>query len=493
MAPAPVAAFGISFFLAGIAATGGGFPAVFVFGFSVLVGAALFAWKRSWFAAAIVALACAAGIFYYHLYFSIRASRTFVTFDAPISFSGIVSAEPGHSAKSEYFPLRLMPPFRGEVRVVVSPDSGFRYGDELQLKGIVQAPESERDLPVSIFPKAELVGRGRGSPIRQALSNFKYDLLRIFPKYLPTEEAAFMGGITLGAKSNLSPEFVGALAASGTTHLVALSGYNIAILVFVVFGICLRLFGRRPAFYLTTVAILIFAAMVGAEPSVVRASAMAFVLLLARELGRPYGLSYALLWTAFFMVLFDPGALFMPGFQLSFMSLLGIVYLSPLVLDWFGASTGSGDGHLNDGQGTVSLGGFRENAALTISAQLAVAPIALYNFGAISLTSFIANTLILPFMPMTMFFGFVLLLCGSIFPPLGALAGFAAHILLAYEVVVIQFFGTFSLPFGAGLLDSGSGFAGFGIILYYFFLVVLIRRHESRRDELGLRESRKRI
>jgi competence protein ComEC len=457
LAPAPVAAFAISFFLAGIAATGGGLSVIFVLSFSLFAGAALFVWKRSSVTVVLIPLACLAGIFYYHLYFTWRDSRLYIPLDVSVSFSGVVSAEPGHSAKSEYFPLRLAPPFRGEIRIVVSPDSGFRYGDELQLKGLVRAPENERDLPVSIFPKIELVDRGRGSPVRQVLSNFKYELLQIFPRYLPTEEAAFLGGITLGAKSSLSPQFAEALAKSGTTHLVALSGYNIAILVFVVFGVCLRLFGRRPAFYLTTVAILGFAVMVGAEPSVVRASAMAFVLLLARELGRPYGLPYALLWTAFFMVLFDPSALFMPGFQLSFMSLLGIVYLSPLISKRLG-----------------------ENVALTISAQLAVAPIALYNFGNMSLTSFMANALILPFMPITMFFGFVLLLCGSIFAPLGILTGLAAHILLAYEVAMIRFFGVFSLPFGAGLLDSGSGFGGFGIILYYLFLITLVRRHELR-------------
>lgn len=443
-----------------MAAAGVDLPPLVVLLASFAAGAAFFFRKRGPTLAILLPLTCAAGIFYYHLYFTVRAARTSVPFDASISFSGIVSTEPGHSAKSEYFDLRLAPPFRGRIRVVTSPESGFRYGDALALRGPVRPPENERDMPVSVFPKIERVGEGRGSPAHQALSDLKFGLLKIFPRYLPVEEAAFLGGITLGSRSSFSPEFIAALAASGTTHLIALSGYNIAILVFVVFGGCLWLLGRRPAFYITTAAILIFVTMVGAEPSVVRAAAMGFVALLARELGRPHGLPHAILWTAFFMVAFDPGALFMPGFQLSFMSLLGIVYLSPLILDRFGAS-----------------GGFRENAALTISAQLAVAPIAMSNFGAVSLTSFLANALILPFMPITMFFGFILLICGSIFPPLGILSGLVSHILLAYEIAVIQFFAAFSAPLAVGV-------SGFGIAVYYLFLFILARRRQLREDKI---------
>jgi len=197
---------------------------------------------------------------------------------------------------------------------------------------------------------------------------------------------------------------------------------------------------------------------------VVRAAVMGILVLLARELGRPYSVPYALAWTAFGMVLLDPGSIFLPGFQLSFMSLLGIVYLSPLLLERFGVKP--------DGAAEFS-GGFRENSALTIAAQLAVAPIALNAFGGISITSFLANALILPVMPMTMFFGFLLIACGTVAPPLGFLAGLFAHILLAYEIAVIRFFAFFALPL------SGS-FPAMGIALYYLFLAGLIRRYRAR-------------
>lgn len=416
-------------------------------------------------------LACLVGVLYYHLYFLSRAASIVMPLGAPMSFSGIVVSEPGHSAKTEYFDLRLLPPFRGKIRVVALPDSGFQYGDELVLKGEARPGDNEREPLVSIFPRIERVGSGRGATVRQALFDLKRKLLETFPRYLPAEESAFLGGITLGARSTISPDFSEALAASGTTHLVALSGYNIAILIFVVFGGCLRFLARRSAFYITTAVILVFVMMVGAEPSVVRAAAMGWVALLAREIGRPYGLPYALIWTAFLMVLFNPGALFMPGFQLSFMSLLGIVYLSPVILGWLGGAGASAK------ESPMLATGFRGNAALTISAQLAAAPIVLDNFASISLTSFMANALILPFMPITMFFGFVLLACGLAFPPLGILVGLASRALLSYEIGVIKFFAAFALPVTTTIV-------GLGIVVYYLPLAILARRHWQKMNQV---------
>jgi competence protein ComEC len=461
LARAQVAGLALASFLTGVWMTGVGVAAPVLLLSFFAAAAVVYAWKNNLVAALILPLACAFAIFYYHFYFDVRADRAILPSSPEASFIGMVSAEPGHSAKSEYFPLRLTPPFKGKIRVVTEPGSGFHYGDVLELRGRIESPEKERDLPVMLFPKIVHVDSGRGSPVRQWLFGLKGDLLDNLPFYLPPDEAAFLGGITLGAKADFSPEFIEALAASGTTHLIALSGYNIAILVFVVFGACLALVGRRGAFYITTISILLFVLMVGAEPSVVRAAIMGCLILLARELGRPYSLIYGILWTAVLMVLFDPGALFMPGFQLSFMALLGIVYLSPVILKWLGGTPSGEDA-------PSFLGGFRENAALTISAQIAVAPIVLNNFGGVSLTSVLANAFILPFMPMTMFFGFSLILSGSIFAPLGVLVGLAGHVLLAYELAVIRIFADINLPVTGDL-------SWHGVVIYYFLLATLAR------------------
>jgi competence protein ComEC len=119
---------------------------------------------------------------------------------------------------------------------------------------------------------------------------------------------------------------------SGTYHLLAISGQNIALLV----GIVMLAFGgggrRRLALGLTLVVILMlagYAAFTGGAPSVVRASAMGAIMLLGPVVGRRYDPVAALCMTAALMLALDPDLLLDAGFQLSFAAMAGISAVSP--------------------------------------------------------------------------------------------------------------------------------------------------------------------
>ena len=122
------------------------------------------------------------------------------------------------------------------------------------------------------------------------------------------------------------------MAKSGTTHLVALSGQNITIIVIAIssfFGFFAR---RKSVFWLTLLIIIFFVLMTGAEASVVRAAVMGGIILLAKQIGRVHSIRNAIAAAAFIMILYNPKIFrFDVGFQLSFMALLGIVYLSPAI------------------------------------------------------------------------------------------------------------------------------------------------------------------
>ena len=97
------------------------------------------------------------------------------------------------------------------------------------------------------------------------------------------------------------------------------------------------------------------------------------------------------------MSVFNPMVIFEIGFQLSFISLLGMVYISP-ILRKFLKIDDSGAGFLN----------WKMSAIETFSAQLVVAPLLIKNFNEVSITSLLANVFILEFVPITMFLGFLL-------------------------------------------------------------------------------------
>ncbi|MEK7077215.1 MAG: ComEC/Rec2 family competence protein, partial [Patescibacteria group bacterium] len=278
--------------------------------------------------------------------------------------------------------------------------------------------------------------------------------------------AALLAGLTFGSRSDFSKEFKEKMSQSGTTHLVALSGYNISVLVLTAALFFRYFLRRRAAFYVTVLVIILFVLMVGGEASVVRAALMGFLALLAKEAGRIYSFRNAITLAAAGMVLFDPTILrFNIGFQLSFLALLGIVYLEPALRELFRRLRSQ----KKDEARRESFLNWRENALTTLSAQLAVAPLIIENFSEISLTSLLANILILVLVPFTMALGFLIGAVGFVAPYLAVIVGWLANVLLAYEIGVINIFSYLRIPVtGAGswILFALYYAALLGVIIY---------------------------
>src|SRR3989344_994747 len=269
------------------------------------------------------------GTFYYHLYNNMEENGRNIVFNKTISFSGIVSIEPKPSEKFQKLELELLSPSAGSIVVLASLFPEINYGDVIKAEGVIESPSKKGSEPVAFFPKIEISERNRGFWLKEKLIDFKKSLIAQFGTFLPSRSAALLGGLTFGWQGDFSDEFKDQMSLSGTTHLVALSGYNITILVLAVAAVFGYFFSRRITFYLTGLVILLFVLMVGAEASVLRAAIMGFLALLAKEAGRLSSIRNAVALTAAMMVFTNPNILFDIGFSLSFLSLLGIVYLEP--------------------------------------------------------------------------------------------------------------------------------------------------------------------
>ncbi len=246
------------------------------------------------------------------------------------------------------------------------------------------------------------------------------------------------------------------MSLSGTTHLVALSGYNITIIAWAAMGIFGALFRRRAAFFLTILFIIGFVLMAGAESSVVRAAIMGILALLAKEIGRIFDFRNAIIFAALIMVLFNPKVLvYDVGFQLSFLALLGIVYLRPVIQKI---------SKMKDEPGFLS---WRDNLLTTASAQFAVAPLLIINFGVFSPTSLLANIIILETVPVAMALGFFVAAASFLSYYFSLVLSWLAFVLLRFEILVIQFFAKFSIPLSPNL---SWGLAA----LYYVLLIILM-------------------
>lgn len=308
-----------------------------------------------------------------------------------------------------------------KIKIITARYPKYKYGDRIMAAGDIKKSKSPFLNGVVSYPKIELLGENQGNIIKAQLLKWRLAFEDNIKRVLPHDKAVFLSGLTVGNVSEISKEFNERLKASGTTHLVALSGYNISIV--------LNFLGWL-GFWPSILLVIAFVVMTGAEASLVRAAIMGIILLVAQRHQRLHSVRNAIIFAALVMVLFDPKILvFDVGFQLSFLAILGMVYLKPALEARFSWPTKK-----------IWGGWLRKNFWITFSAQVAVLPLLVLRFGQFNPFSLLANLLVAEAIPYTMALGFLTGVLGFFSYQLSLAAAWTANILLTYEILVINFF-----------------------------------------------------
>ncbi len=266
---------------------------------------------------------------------------------------------------------------------------------------------------------------------------------------------ALFAGIVVGLKTNLPPELIDNFRIAGLSHIIAVSGFNVTI----VMGLFTRFsqrFGRWWQFWLSWLAIIFFIVFTGATASVVRAGILAGLLVFAHTLSRKASIPHLLVLIAVIMCIINPLVLLYDiGFQLSFAALIGLVlFATPFA------------NRLAIWHWPMWLA---ETVASTLAAELTTLPIIIYNFGSLSPYGLLANTLIGPLIPPLTAFGIPLVLLVAVFPFLAWLS-YPFDIALRYIMIVVREIAT--LPWANATAPPLSWFVWAG---YSFFLFALYR------------------
>ena len=210
-------------------------------------------------------------------------------------------------------------------RIELAEDfDGFAYREYLARQGIAAIARAD---------SAEVVGEASGPTA--VLAGLRSMLLGGLNDLVPEPEAALGAGILLGVRSAIAPEINDAFATAGLTHVVAISGWNIAIVAALV-AAAVRPLARRPGGRWTTSALAAstvggYVLLTGASPSVVRAALMALAMLVARLGGSRAHAASALALAALVMLLAAPPVLWDVGFQLSLLATAGLVFFGTAV------------------------------------------------------------------------------------------------------------------------------------------------------------------
>ena len=197
-------------------------------------------------------------------------------------------------------------------------------------------------------------------------------------------------------------DLAAAFTTAGVSHVVAISGWNIAIVAAAIAALTGRL-GRRRRSVMTIVAIVAYVAFAGGSPSVVRAALMAGVVLLARETGRAGRASAALGWAATLLLVTDPGLIGDAGFQLSSLATAGLIAWATPLTGWIERA----------GRGRVPRW-LAESLGVSLAAQAATLPIILVSFGRLAILSPVVNLVVVPLVAPAMAAGLVALAGGAL-------------------------------------------------------------------------------
>ncbi len=362
-----------------------------------------------------------------------------------------------------------------KILVTTNSDLSFQYGDYVKFFGTLNKPENfitdagkefdyinylKKDgiFYVMNFAEVSLLGGWQdyhGNVVKRTLLFIKHKLLEKIDFALPEPESKLLSGLVLGERNSFTEEEKSDFIRTGTIHIVALSGYNITI-VSEWFRALLSSFSPLVSLWGTILSIILFVLMTGASSTGVRAGIMAGLVLLAKYTGRTYDAGRALVLAGTIMVLINPMVLLYDvSFQLSFLATFAIIFLSPRMKKHFYFVTERF--HL------------REIITDTFSAYIFVLPFILYKMGNLSLVALPANILVLPFIPLTMMLGFIVVFSGFISSTLSLVFGFITSIFLKYELATIHFFS--SLPFASFTLPN---FPLVLVILIYAWFIYFI-------------------
>ncbi len=371
-------------------------------------------------------------------------------------------------------------PVAGQVLVQAPSYGDYRYGDEVEISGKLQTPSDSQGFSYRTYlarqgihsllpyPHITVLARDQGQPLLTFLYGIKRRTQGVIATMLPEPQAALLTGILLGSDEGIPRSLLDQFRATGTAHIIAISGFNITLIAAALVKLFNRFLQRYVALLVAIAVIALYAILVGAEPPVVRAAIMGGLTTLALIAGRQSDGLTSLLFAASVMTAWQPMVLWDVSFQISFMAMLGLILYMERLTGWVKSALE----RLVSVEATERLTRLLREALLaTVAAQITVLPLLAYHFGQLSPLALLANLLILPVQPIIMYLGSTAALLGLAILPLGTLIGWAAWLFLTYTIRATEI-----LSAWAGPVSDTTRLHPALLLAYYAILALLTWR-----------------
>ncbi|MDX9820630.1 MAG: DNA internalization-related competence protein ComEC/Rec2 [Syntrophales bacterium] len=393
----------------------------------------------------------------------------------------------------------LLEPSRGRIRLSIAGRGPWRYGDVVRFETRLKPLEGLSN--PGIFKRAEMlqwagisarafvweasgvavVRRNQANGWLFALEGFREAIRETIHRHAASPERELISAMILGGQQEIPRDIVDLFNRTGTSHIIAISGFNVGIvaviwiflarwLLSISTAVLLRVDAVRLSYALALPPVLLFALLAGMGISVVRATIMAVTFLCALLLGRERDLFNSLAFAGILILAAFPPSLFDVSFQLSFAAVASILFATPAVLSYLKPSSSSSP--LGPDQAwrrwSARLALF---AAVTLVATAGTLPLIAHHFNRLSAVVLIANVAVVPILgfaaiPLSM--GIAVLV--PISEPLTSLLISVVAFLVHISMSMVRYFA--SLPWSSFTVGTPTPIEIAG---YYAFFVVIVR------------------
>jgi len=350
-----------------------------------------------------------------------------------IKINDVLKEEPQFFGQSQSFRLQ-------EIKVKTSKEPSFHYGDRVEVIGKVEqalTKKGQKELWLN-YPQVNLLTSVTTKGWVENIFLLRQKIILFFRRLLPEPAVSLVLGVLLGAKNALPDDFYQDLVKTGMLHVVVASGANVILVASFAFPLLNRFFDRRKALLLTLPVIWFYVFLCGAEPPLLRAAIMTSFSFGGTFFGRQKESWRGLVLAAVLLALFTPEVVFDLGFQLSFASSAGIIFLKNRLESFF--------------SWLPAFGSFKNDLLTTLAAQILTVPLLLISFGQFSPFSFLANVTLLWLISPMMLLGMILIVIGFFLPFLAPPFSWLVFLPAQFFVKGVRFwsqilpFFSFSLP-----------------------------------------------
>ena len=399
-----------------------------------------------------------------------------------LSLTGRICEEADINYKSRRLTVCVEGKIRGQVLVTTNLYPEYNYGDFVKIGGKLEPPPlidgfdyesylARYDIySVMYYPSLSL-SEGRLSVAERAylkLIKLKWRLKSIMDSNLPEPQAGLASALLLGYRRTVMREDLQIFSRVGLSHMIAISGSHITILSAMIINFLLALgINRRHGLKIIFVFLILYPLVTGLAASAVRSALMGGLAFLAIYYERLSSLIKALVFSAAIMLALNPRLLRDDiGFQLSFLALLGIIYIYPL-----------GEGITKRVLNKLKLKKRTYNILktildtinLTLVSQIVILPVALINFKQFSIIAPLANVLVLWTFPLLLAALIAAIFLTAAIPALGVFWFLPAYLLLKYIFLASNILAT---PSWAAI--NINGFNWYWGVVYYLILFLIL-------------------